>query len=64
MTNYNLSLILVNDTAGPPAHSSALCLITTHQLKCNPLRHPQYSFALVSPIEKYLHLCGIVHSTI
>ena len=63
----------VNDVAGRPAHSSALRLFTTHQLKCNLIRHPQCKtlkqwnsgpvkidpLALVSAIEKYLLLRGI-----
>jgi E3 ubiquitin-protein ligase TRIP12 len=70
--------IRVNDIAGRPAHSSALRLITTHQLKCNLIRHPQCKtlkqwnsgpvkidpLALVSAIEKYLLLRGIASSTI
>ncbi|CAF3649962.1 unnamed protein product [Rotaria sp. Silwood1] len=70
--------IRINDIAGRPAHSSALRLITTHQLKCNLIRHPQCKtlkqwnsgpvkidpLALVSAIEKYLLLRGIAHSTI
>ena len=65
--------IRVNDIAGRPAHSSALRLITTHQLKCNLIRYPQCKtlkqwnsgpvkidpLALVSAIEKYLLLRGI-----
>jgi E3 ubiquitin-protein ligase TRIP12 len=74
----NLYLFLVNDIAGRPAHSSALRLITTHQLKCNLIRHPQCKtlkqwnsgpvkidpLALVSAIEKYLLLRGIASNTI
>jgi E3 ubiquitin-protein ligase TRIP12 len=70
--------IRVNDIAGRPAHSSALRLITTHQLKCNLIRHPQCKtlkqwnsgpvkidpLALVSAIEKYLLLRGIASSAI
>ena len=70
--------IRVNDIAGRPAHSSALRLITTHQLKCNLIRHPHCKnlkqwtngpvkidpLALVSAIEKYLLLRGIASSTI
>ncbi|CAF2682252.1 unnamed protein product [Rotaria sp. Silwood2] len=70
--------IRINDIAGRPAHSSALRLITTHQLKCNLVRHPQCKtlkqwnsgpvkidpLALVSAIEKYLLLRGIAHSKI
>ena len=69
--------ILVNDVAGRPAHSSALRLISTHQLKCNLVRHPQCKtlkqwtsgpvkidpFALVSAIEKYLLLRGVASNT-
>ena len=75
---YNFYLFLVNDIAGRPAHSSALRLISTHQLKCNLIRHPQCKtlkqwnsgpvkidpFALVSAIEKYLLLRGIASNTI
>jgi hypothetical protein len=75
---FVLYLFLVNDIAGRPAHSSALRLITTHQLKCNLIRHPQCKtlkqwnsgpvkidpLALVSAIEKYLLLRGIASSTI
>ncbi|CAF3579298.1 unnamed protein product [Rotaria socialis] len=70
--------IRINDIAGRPAHSSALRLITTHQLKCNLVRYSQCKtlkqwnsgpvkidpLALVSAIEKYLLLRGIAHSTI
>ncbi|CAF1083349.1 unnamed protein product [Rotaria sordida] len=70
--------IRINDIAGRSTHSSALRLITTHQLKCNLVRHPQCKtlkqwnsgpvkidpLALVSAIEKYLLLRGIAHSTI
>ncbi|UJR08940.1 hypothetical protein I4U23_013192 [Adineta vaga] len=69
--------IRVNDIAGRPAHSSALRLFTTHQLKCNLIRHPQCKtlkqwnsgpvkidpLALVSAIEKYLLLRGIANNT-
>ncbi|CAF1012039.1 unnamed protein product [Adineta ricciae] len=69
--------IRVNDIAGRPAHSSALRLFTTHQLKCNLIRHPQCKtlkqwnsgpvkidpLALVSAIEKYLLLRGIASNT-
>ena len=68
---------LVNDVAGRPAHSSALRLISTHQLKCNLVRHPQCKtlkqcnsgpvridpFALGTAIEKYLLLRGVASST-
>ena len=64
---------LVNDTAGRSVHQSALRLISSHQLKCNLVRHPQCKtlkqwnsgpvkidpFALVSVLEKYLLLRGI-----
>ncbi|UJR37286.1 hypothetical protein I4U23_029995 [Adineta vaga] len=69
--------IRVNDTAGRSVHSSALRLISTHQLKCNLVRHPQCKtlkqwhtgpvkidpFALVSAIEKYLLLRGVTNNT-
>ena len=78
LVKYEVYFFLVNDIAGRPAHSSALRLITTHQLKCNLLRHPQCKtlkqwnsgpvkidpLALVSAIEKYLLLRGIAHTTI
>ena len=65
--------IRVNDTAGRSVHQSALRLISTHQLKCNLVRHSQCKtlkqwnsgpvkidpFALVSALEKYLLLRGI-----
>ncbi|CAF2098013.1 unnamed protein product [Rotaria magnacalcarata] len=65
--------IRVNDVTGRPVHSSALRLISTHQLKCSLVRHPQCKtlkqwnsspvkidpFALVSAIEKYLLLRGV-----
>jgi E3 ubiquitin-protein ligase TRIP12 len=70
--------IRVNDVAGRPVHHSALRLISTHQLKCNLVRHPQCKtlkqwnsgpvkidpFALVSSIEKYLLLRGVTNATI
>ncbi len=70
-------MFLVNDIAGRPAHTSALRLISTHQLKCNLIRHPQCKtlkqwnsgpvkidpFAFVSAIEKYLLLRGVASST-
>lgn len=69
----NVLFLSVNDIAGRPAHSSALRLFTTHQLKCHLIRHPQCKtlkqwnsgpvkidpLALVSAIEKYLLLRGI-----
>ncbi|CAF1553813.1 unnamed protein product [Adineta ricciae] len=69
--------IRVNDTAGQSSHSSALRLISTHQLKCNLVRYPQCKtlkqwhtgpvkidpFALVSAIEKYLLLRGVTNNT-
>ncbi|CAF0889005.1 unnamed protein product [Adineta steineri] len=68
--------IRVNDIAGRPTHNSALRLISTHQLKCNLVRHPQCKtlkqwnsgpvkidpFALVSALEKYLLLRGVASS--
>ncbi len=68
---------IVNDVAGRPPHNSALRLISTHQLKCNLVRHPQCKtlkqwnsgpvkidpFALVSAIEKYLLLRGVASNT-
>jgi hypothetical protein len=70
--------ILVNDVAGRPVHTSALRLISTHQLKCNLVRHPQCKtlkqwnsgpvkidpFALVSAIEKYLLLRGVASGAV
>ncbi|CAF3685930.1 unnamed protein product [Rotaria sp. Silwood1] len=69
--------IRVNDVTGRSVHSSALRLISTHQLKCSLIRHPQCKtlkqwnsspvkidpFALVSTIEKYLLLRGVASST-
>ncbi|CAF2672231.1 unnamed protein product [Rotaria sp. Silwood2] len=65
--------IRVNDVTGRSVHSSALRLISTHQLKCSLVRHPQCKtlkqwnsspvkidpFAIVSAIEKYLLLRGV-----
>ncbi len=77
LISNEFSFFLVNDVAGRPAHSSALRLISTHQLKCNLVRHPQCKtlkqwnsgpvkidpFALVSAIEKYLLLRGVASNT-
>jgi E3 ubiquitin-protein ligase TRIP12 len=70
--------IRVNDIAGRSTHNSALRLISTHQLKCNLIRHPQCKtlkqwnsgpmkidpFALVSAIEKYLLLRGVATNSL
>ncbi|CAF0758204.1 unnamed protein product [Rotaria sordida] len=69
--------IRVNDVTGRSVHSSALRLISTHQLKCSLARHPQCKtlkqwnsspvkidpFALVSAIEKYLLLRGVANGS-
>ena len=65
--------IRVNDSTTRSVPTSALRLISTHQLKCHLVRHPQCKtlkqwnsgpvkidpFALVSALEKYLLLRGI-----
>lgn len=67
----------MSDMNGRPVHSSALRLISTHQLKCSLVRHPQCKtlkqwsispvkidpFALVSAIEKYLLLRGVASNS-
>jgi len=69
--------IRVNDITGRSTQSSALRLISTHQLKCNLVRYPQCKtlkqcnsgpvkidpFALVTAIEKYLLLRGVASNS-
>lgn len=73
LNTVHLTSFPVNDTTGRPVPTSALRLISTHQLKCHLARHPQCKtlkqwnsgpvkidpFALVSALEKYLLLRGI-----